>query len=608
MIGTGLVNGDSDLQFSGSQNDHSDSDISISIKSTTVSSAAAPDHGDAPDLRSYYNEIVRIVDKLYAVSILIRGTSPSFRVTRAAAHVEIDADGTDVIAEFKSIVALRIASLYPPTPTWLVQRIANLVGMRRQQFYYQRAHRRRLAKVSTKIQEPLAPVLSVTSKVASEMPKAAEWAGQSSVRNANSTRTRATIKTVETTATELVLENNNPTVPIISNVTFSEKRFGEDIFPIPPETPVGKDFECSHCFHILPDTMRKEALWRSAVCFLMLILLRGHLISDLRPYSCTSQDCKDYDQLFETRDKWMQHELQYHHSEWWCDAAHGKDSSAEIFLSEHALTQHLLVDHVHEFEKQQLPFLIARAKRPSLFPFTSCPFCADPDLDLTNIRNRYNMARNDQLEQSLELQKHIGSHLQNFSILAFLEQDEDNDEQETGTVNKGERLKTHSNLSSVSLNYESESDPAARVTYPIEKASTLLYPEPPELAEDFAWDFIGDYTPIRDRINPENDPTLANFVATSRVTKSPLNLEHKYIKTKGYVPLGGRHYLKTLAKHGLSEHAQERGSGNRTSETIEDREPKFTEVAEESEFLARITIGESDPPQGILCNLRKTKE
>jgi hypothetical protein len=86
-----------------------------------------------------------------------------------------------------------------------------------------------------------------------------------------------------------------------------------------------------------------------------------------------------------------------------------------------------------------------------------------------------------------------------------------------------------------------------------------------------------------------------------------LSLEHKYIKTKGYVPLGGRHYLKTLAKYGLSEDAQERGSGNRKSEAIEDREP-ITEVAEESGFLARITIGESDPPQGILRILRKAKE
>src|SRR5271169_6357315 len=104
-------------------------------------------------------------------------------------------------------------------------------------------------------------------------------------------------------------------------------------------------------------------------------------MSDLRPYSCLSHHCKDYDELFETREKWIEHELQTHHSEWWCDEDHGKDSSARIFSSEQAFAQHLDDDHIDAFEKQQLPFLIARAKRHSLFPFKICPFCADIDLD-----------------------------------------------------------------------------------------------------------------------------------------------------------------------------------------------------------------------------------
>src|SRR5277367_3311915 len=107
MIGTALVHGDSDFQYSGSPNDHSDTDTSMSAESTAIlSSAAISDEGNTPELQCYYNEIVSIVDKLFAVSILIRGTSPNFRASRAAAHVQKDAEGIDVIAEFKSIVAL----------------------------------------------------------------------------------------------------------------------------------------------------------------------------------------------------------------------------------------------------------------------------------------------------------------------------------------------------------------------------------------------------------------------------------------------------------------------------------------------------------------------
>src|SRR5438477_12480049 len=111
---------------------------------------------------------------------------------------------------------------------------------------------------------------------------------------------------------------------------------------------------------------------------------REHLQSDLQPYSCISEFCNDYDQLFETREEWIAHELQFHHDEWWCHATHHNDSTV-VFQSEEELKNHLVVDHANEFTELQLPFLVDRGKRASIFPFKTCPFCQIPELDLTNI-------------------------------------------------------------------------------------------------------------------------------------------------------------------------------------------------------------------------------
>lgn len=587
----------------------SDSDISISTGSdSAASSAAGSGHETQLDLRRYCDEIVSLVDKLFSVSILIRGTSPNFRASRAAVHVEKDQEGVDLVAEFKSIVVLRITALYPETPTWLVERMANLVAMRRQQFYYQRAHKRRLAKIPTEFQEDDIPTGPAPSKITKAVQGIDNPDGE--VAAPKSTRTRTTSKTIETTATELIPENEQPAdTPLRGKPTFSEKRIGENIFPPPPRDPVGKDFECNQCFHILPDATRKEAHWRLVPHFSLVNGSREHLLSDLRPYSCMSQYCKDYDQLFDTREKWMEHEFQFHHNEWWCDATHCKNSSSKIFLSEEAFTQHLRMAHVDSFENHQLPFLVARAKRPSLFPFKFCPFCADADLDLTEIKDLYKMTGNDydHLQTSIQLQKHIGTHLQNFAIFAFLEQDQFNDEQETATADAEKDQRSSSNLSSNSLNSEEK----ALVLY-AKEALPPTQTEPPELDGEFNWDFIGDYTPIRDRIEPKDDPNLENFVTRYRTATLSKGKRLDFIEGKGSVPLGGPNYIGILAKHRLLARDKEDGrnfthihinAGNRLERVPQTVDLQNISAQTDQKFLAHIKIG--NPPQCLRICFRE---
>src|SRR5271170_5162847 len=39
---------------------------------------------------------------------------------------------------------------------------------------------------------------------------------------------------------------------------------------------------------------------------------RAHLVHDLRPYICTYEDCRNPDQLYDTRQDWIQHENSSH--------------------------------------------------------------------------------------------------------------------------------------------------------------------------------------------------------------------------------------------------------------------------------------------------------
>ena len=211
----------------------------------------------------------------------------------------------------------------------------------------------------------------------------------------------------------------------------------------------------------------------------------------------------------------MEHEIHFHHEEWWCDLAHG-DESVKIFSSIEEFTNHLRKTHVDSFIESQLAFLIIRAKRPSLFPFKLCPFCQDPKLDLRNIEHLPQITNKEaeSLQKSTELQKHIGLHLQNFSLLAFLEENEEDEDQESDAMNVSDYR--GSTLSSVLLDPENEplgSTEAGDAAQLVDQVSFDQRPavDVPELDEEFHWGFL----PTSNIIRPEYDPTLLNFMEGS---------------------------------------------------------------------------------------------
>jgi hypothetical protein len=161
-----------------------------------------------------------------------------------------------------------------------------------------------------------------------------------------------------------------------------------------------------------------------------------------------STGCGSPDLVFESREQWIAHELEHHYQEWWCDFPHD-DRTILIFPSQKDFAAHVRITHPTLFSPTNIDFFISRAQRASLYPFTRCPFCETPD-ELKLEKSTVVSYRH--LEASKELQKHIGVHLQNFALLAFLDEDEKEEVQSNASNAQGGR--SHSDLSSIELEFD----------------------------------------------------------------------------------------------------------------------------------------------------------
>jgi len=209
-------------------------------------------------LGRYYEQMVRIIDGLYHVSMLIRGLSHNIRVARASGHVEIQ-NGEDVLAAFRNQVELKIKWKNPGTPQWLIQRLTDDITLRRRQFYYHRAHKERLSGMPA-IDALAVSTVQVETVSVTDKPRAPDSLDpRDPIASRTKTRT-ITTGTVATTATDLAPVEELASTPI--NIAPSEMRIGVNIFPEPPKDPAGKAFECTQCFHVLPAETRRADLWR----------------------------------------------------------------------------------------------------------------------------------------------------------------------------------------------------------------------------------------------------------------------------------------------------------------------------------------------------------
>lgn len=166
-----------------------------------------------------------------------------------------------------------------------------------------------------------------------------------------------------------------------------------------------------------------------------------------------SPGCSSSLLLFESREEWIAHELENHYQEWWCDFPHEGLRSVLIFASPIDFATHLQTTHPTSISRDNISFFISRAQRPSLDPFTRCPFYDDRKLE-----RRPDVVTSEFIEASKALQKHIGVHLQNVASLAFLEDDEEEESQlnKSNAQGSAEGRATLLDLESIELDFDEE--------------------------------------------------------------------------------------------------------------------------------------------------------
>ena len=150
----------------------------------------------------------------------------------------------------------------------------------------------------------------------------------------------------------------------------------------------------------------------------MLTATRRHLLSDLKPYICTFEDCSA--QMFERRQMWFQHELDKHRKEWRCNFC-----SCQSFASVASLESHIQEEHL-EYTKQQTSSLISLCEQmPEAIAASACPFC-DWDARLREITTSTDShTEGTPLKPKIlavtpgQFKRHVGNHLEHLALFAI---------------------------------------------------------------------------------------------------------------------------------------------------------------------------------------------
>ncbi|KAK1237014.1 hypothetical protein MKX07_000436 [Trichoderma sp. CBMAI-0711] len=296
-----------------------------------------------------------------------------------------DTDGQDQVWEPIRTVSefnkLRIAN---GTESYLIHRIVQANGRRRQQFAYWRSHKDKLRKhAAVAVEAPRHKLPNTGHQMGG---------GKETTAKAPLTVTTATQLRPLSGEEEKLFEKANALNHVASEYAPSAWEPSKDIvsFPLPPRVPATEQFfECPYCYTICPASLLSEKAWRA------------HLIRDLRPYVCTFQDCSISDQLYDSRDDWIQHEVSAHQTIYRCPR-HQDDTFGTAEAYERHMQEHCQGETLSLSLAKSTPVNIQR----------SCPVCSIV------------------LQTTQKLQSHIALHLERFALFTLPRSTDDTDKEE----------------------------------------------------------------------------------------------------------------------------------------------------------------------------------
>ncbi|KAJ4860619.1 ankyrin repeats (3 copies) domain-containing protein [Trichoderma breve] len=140
-------------------------------------------------------------------------------------------------------------------------------------------------------------------------------------------------------------------------------------WPDPPRVDlVGGYFICPYCKTLCPEKYLQKNVWTV------------HLIHDLQPYHCTYEQCLDPNQVYGSRQEWINHE-NGHTRVWHCH------EHSEEFETQPEYIQHLEDSHPDSTPEHFSPALVAAAVGPSIRIRRDCPFCPSGFSDIAQMQS-----------------------------------------------------------------------------------------------------------------------------------------------------------------------------------------------------------------------------
>ncbi|KFY22860.1 hypothetical protein V493_06277 [Pseudogymnoascus sp. VKM F-4281 (FW-2241)] len=400
--------------------DSDTSSLSSDSESSSNSSSDGDDEKPAPsELRRRVSALSNINDNLYRLSRSIRAPASHSRSLKALSYKLIDKEtGVDVVQQFAPLdlaftrdvfsqLRQNAQDQYENCQTLndadlaLIERLAQGITRRRQQFRYWRHHRKKLGfnaeKEGLKFPKPALTVQlkgdearkSVADQLVS-LPVVGKAQTESSRPKTTLTETTATLFIAPTT----VLDGNQS---VTSYATTARGLDGSRIeFPkLPKSIKKGKDFECPYCQMICPSHYQMPRAWRA------------HLLRDLRPYMCTHKHCPQPDELFATKQEWLNHE-HTHQKAWQCP-----EHASTYFSTQDGLKGHLLAETHESLQRMGLEDLLAICETVRPDSRTICPICFV------------------KAGSSYGLEIHLANHLERFAAFALPRDIEDDADEES---------------------------------------------------------------------------------------------------------------------------------------------------------------------------------
>ncbi|KAF7555326.1 hypothetical protein G7046_g6577 [Stylonectria norvegica] len=239
------------------------------------------------------------IDRLYKLSMWIRNPSFRSRSSKAQRHREIDPDtNIDLLEAFEAYDLDYVRSIFkqyrrPKKPELKKPVPTSSNVSRRRQFAYWSKHREKLREHAKSVLESM------------EQPKKSIDNHHQCIPETTDIKlppvSPGCVQSI-TTATLLSPSRQMPqdgmSVVFISEYSPSAWQSDAAIFefPPPPKTAIdAKFFECPYCFTMCRRATLADKAWKA------------HLIHDLRPYVCVYEDCQTPEQLYDSRQDWIEH-------------------------------------------------------------------------------------------------------------------------------------------------------------------------------------------------------------------------------------------------------------------------------------------------------------